>query len=148
MLWHEFLNHPSIWSWIIVSSSIHHHLPVVFLIKICLCHFKEVCACHFWFLVRMLYIPFLSNKILKVVPLACREKTLKHTPRTTRGDPVVSSCSWDFYLLAFPTNRLLFFSHLLKHVLSPTDICHKESEFSFHPSSHSNLGACGEYSEP
>lgn len=44
-----------------------------------------MCACHFWFLVRMLYILFLSNKILKVVPLVCWEKTLKHTPKPHEG---------------------------------------------------------------
>lgn len=48
-------------------------------------------------LVRMFYILFLSTKIWKVMPVACREMILKHTPRTTWEDPVVSSCSGDFF---------------------------------------------------
>lgn len=118
----EFLNHPFIWSWIITSSSppsspacvlSNQSLPVSYS--------KRCVHAVFGVLVGMLYILFVSITILKVVPLACREEALQHTPRTTWKDPVVSSCSSDFYLPAFPPDRLLFFDIFsIKHVFSPT----------------------------
>lgn len=51
------------------------------------------------------------------------------------------------FLFAYIPYRSIFFHiYSIKHVSSPTVICHKESESSFHPLSHPNLGACGEYS--
>lgn len=115
----------------------HQSLPVSYS--------KRCVRAVFGVLVGMLYILIVSTKILKVVPLACREKTLQHTPRTTWEDPVVSSRFSDFYLPGFPANRLLSFDICsIKHVLSSTGICHKRSASSFHPSSCPNVGACGE----
>lgn len=72
-------------------------------------------------LIRMLDILFLSTKILEVAPLTGREKTLKHTPRTTWEDPVGSPCPWAFPVPAFPIDcpfltftRSSMFCHPLK----------------------------------
>lgn len=138
----EFLNHPFIWSWIILSFVNHYHLPVVFLMKICLCHIqRNVVHVIFDSLIRMIYSLCLA-KFYIMVPLEGWEPSKNHM----RGSSGLVSF-WRFSFARIP-NKLLFLtfiqSSMCCHPL--TSVLRCQNVLSFHPSSCLSLGACGGYS--